>query len=141
MEYLTAIFLSWVTGTPAEKGEEVEGSYGKVDHVLVGHGTHVELAMRLVSAVTRSYVGQFAAMVVSHFIVCCSLTDRYDTSLLTDYRNDPLRSLKSVSSLTRTCAEVKLTRANFIVLFADFEVDIRNSGLRHPLSSAFSPSS
>ena len=31
-----------VTGTPAdEKGKEVEGSYGKPDHVLVGNGNRV----------------------------------------------------------------------------------------------------
>ena len=36
-----------VTGTPVDgKGKEVEGSYGKLDHVLVGNGRSKKAALR-----------------------------------------------------------------------------------------------
>ena len=39
-----------VTGTPAdEKGKEVEGSYGKIDHVIVGTGKRLQPAPSWVS--------------------------------------------------------------------------------------------
>ena len=108
----------------------------------------VEPAMRPASAVIGSYVGRLAAMVVSHFIVCgCSLTDRvrWDPrmrlALLWIVETILLCSLKSVSPLKRTCAEVKLTRAHFIVLFADFKYISETviSAIRSP--QCFSPNS